>query len=140
MSLLDIHLYTLIAVAIVIIYSDHRGFAYFRGKVELLGEKETKIIHYLVWAGFIGMIVSGGLMFKDSTAYYLMNPAFFVKMFFVLLLVINGVVIGKLATIASKQPFASLSASQKKKLLISGAISTICWIGAATIGFFFLGV
>jgi hypothetical protein len=57
---------------------------------------------------------------------------------FVLVLVVNAFAIGKLSAVAGTTSFASLSAEEKRTLLLSGFLSGASWIGAATIGFFFL--
>jgi hypothetical protein len=138
MELEGLHFFTLILTAVVIIYSDHQGFLYFRGKKQTLSPLFLLWSHRLVWIGLLGMIVSGFFMVLPWWERKIQDPAFIVKMFFVLVLVINGVAIGRLSQVAATTPFASLDAKKKRILFISGAASAISWIGAATIGFLFL--
>jgi uncharacterized membrane protein len=133
-----IHLTALALTAIVILYSDHMGFAYFRGKRLTLPLAFVTWSHRLVWAGLITMILSGFFMVLPAWEYYLEDPVFFVKMGFVLTLVVNAFFIGKLSLLTTERAFAELPLDIKKTLLVSGALSGIGWIGAAIIGFFFL--
>lgn len=50
-------------------------------------------------------------------------------MAFVLALCINGYVIGSHMYIAAERPYASLSANEKIPLYVSGAVSSIGWVG-----------
>jgi cytochrome b involved in lipid metabolism len=81
------------------------------------------------------MIISGGIMVSSNLSGFLANTNFLVKMVFVLGLVINSFAIGKLMKLAINNSYASLQKSDKTKLLISGAISVICWLGALTMAF-----
>lgn len=104
----------------------------------LLPKGRMQILHIFVWIGLLGMIGTGLYMAYPALSYYLAKPAFIAKMLFVAILAINALFIGKLLSVASVRPFAELTAGEKKKLFISGALSSICWVGAATIGLFFL--
>lgn len=137
-ELVTIHLTTLILTALVILYADHEAFAYFRGKKLLLDTQRTALLHYLVWAGLLGMIATGLTMALPGLSYYLSRPEFLLKMGFVLVLIINSLFITRLFPIASKTPFAELPEKTKMLLLLSGTASTISWLGAFVIGYFFL--
>ncbi len=134
----NIHLITLGLTILVILYSDHLAFQYFRGKRALLDGKSIRRIHYLVWSGLIGMIVSGIFLFIPMWEYLLGSPVFYIKMAFVLVLVINACVIGQISHVSSTRPFSELTDKEKRHLLTSGTVSFVCWIGAMTIGLFFL--
>jgi hypothetical protein len=138
MSLVSLHLFTLAVTALIIIYSDHRGFRYFLGKEATLPARFLFWSHTLVWIGLVGMIITGVLMVLPIWTYYFQNPAFFVKMGFVVVLMINAYAIGVLSKTASERPFSALSASEKRTLFISGFLSASGWVGAAAIGFLFL--
>ncbi len=138
MEIVTIHLGILVTTALVILYSDHQAFDYMRGKKSLLSFKTVKRAHHLVWAGLLGMITTGVLMIYPVWQLALQNPIFLVKMGFVLVLVVNAIFIGHLLPIASTVPFNAITPGEKKKLMISGALSTIGWLGAATVGLFFL--
>lgn len=137
-DLITIHLTILALTALVIAYADHEAFAYFRGKKPLLDKKRTTILHYLVWAGLAGMIASGLTMALPGLSYYLSEPEFLLKMGFVLVLIVNSLFITRLFPIASETPFAELPEKTKLLLLISGGASTVSWLGAFIIGYFFL--
>lgn len=138
MEFVTLHLFTLAVTALAIVYADHQGFLYFRGKKKTLSREFVVWNHRLVWAGLLLMIFSGGMMAYPAWEYYITEPVFLLKMFFVATLVINAFAIGKLIEVATIRPFAELSKAEKIPLLFSGAFSGMCWIGAAAIGYFFL--
>mgnify|MGYP001582748426 CR=1 FL=1 len=76
------------------------------------------------------MVATGISMAIPLAEYLLMTPAFYFKMFFVLALIVNAVVVGFLLNIATERSFASLSRRERIPLFISGGVSTISWIGA----------
>jgi len=132
-----LHLIVLSITAIFILIADHDGFNYMRGKVATLSAKRVKFLHYAVWIGLVCMILTGTLLLRDETD-VLEEPAFYVKMLMVAALLVNGFFIGSLSKLSTLHPFTSLSKKQKNTLLISGAVSGLCWVGAASIGYFFL--
>lgn len=138
MQLLSIHLATLSITALIIIYSDHQGFLYFRGKKQTLSKVFLHWSHILVWTGLLLMITTGVLLTIPAWTYRLQEPTFYIKMGFVLTLVVNAFAIGKLSKVAGEKPFAQLTTSEQRVLLLSGALSAMGWIGAAVIGKFFL--
>jgi hypothetical protein len=133
-----IHLTTLAFTALVILYSDHKGFQYFWGSVQTLPRSFVTWSHRLVWTGLILMILSGFFLMLPAWEYYIADPVFFVKMGFVLTLVVNAFFIGKLSPLTTERAFHELPPDLRRTLLVSGALSAIGWIGAAIIGFFFL--
>ena len=138
MELEDIHLIILLATVVIILFADHEGLNYVRQKKMVLSKKIVTLTHRLVWVGLAGMIVSGALLVATEEADVLQETAFYIKMGFVLTLAVNGFFIGTLSRVATETPYALLSQKEKTKLMVSGALSTIGWVGAATIGLFFL--
>jgi len=132
------HGFIFFCTAIGILYSDHRGLNYFRGKEDILPSRFLKYSHRGIWIGLLLMISTGMFLAIPEWEYRLSQPQFFIKMGFVLLLVMNAVAIGKLSKKAGKIPFAQLTKKEKNILLISGALSVLGWVGAATIGLLFL--
>jgi hypothetical protein len=135
MELEQIHVTVLALTALLIVYSDHEGVAYLRGKKPTLNPTVTQWLHRGVTAGLSGMVLSGFLLFWPARDYYLTEPEFLVKLLMVAALIANGYLIGKLSPVASQTPFAELPLKTKRRLLISGAVSGFCWLGAAFIGF-----
>lgn len=135
---LPVHLITLAYVAWTIIHADHMAFSWIRGKAARLDEQKVKRLHLHTWYGLIGMIVTGLLMFIPLHEFLLTRVQFYVKMAFVLGLVINGFAIGHLQKVAFNKSFKELSTREKIPLFISGAVSTLCWLGAAAGGFYLL--
>lgn len=133
-----IHLTTLAFTAIVILYSDHKGFQYFRGTSPTLSLSFVRWSHRLVWTGLILMILSGFFLVLPVWEYYRSDPVFYVKMGMVLTLCVNAFFIGKLSPLTTEYTFEALPADLKKTLFVSGALSGVGWVGAAVIGYFFL--
>jgi nitrate reductase gamma subunit len=128
--LVYVHVGTLFLLIPVILFADHEGFSWMRGNKETLNEKTLKILHRLVWTGLIVMITTGAIMFWPLRDYLLHNFAFYAKMVFVAVLIINSLFVGKLMLIATERSFESLSIEEKRPILISGVASSIGWIGA----------
>jgi hypothetical protein len=138
MELETIHLSTLLVTVIAILYADHLGFEYLRGKRVTIPLVTSNRLHTIVWIGLITMIASGVLLTLREWEELLTEPVFYVKMGFVLVLVMNALAIGKMSHLSSVHPFKELSPEVQKTLLVSGALSVSGWIGAAVIGMFFL--
>lgn len=132
------HVPILLGTILVILYSDHQGWLYFSGQKKILTLQFTRWSHRLVWLGLLGMIMTGLSLVVPVWERYASDPVFYVKMWFVLVLVINAVAIGKLVSIAHTQPFTELTTEQKKTLIVSGFLSGASWLGAIIIGYFFL--
>lgn len=136
--LVIVHLLILAFTAWQIVRADHLGFLWMAGKVETLKVDDVKKYHHRTWAGLILMITTGFLLFLPMKEFLLTRPQFFVKMGFVVALFVNSFVIGVLQKIATSKSFASLSFKEKIPLFISGAVSTISWLGATAGGFFLI--
>ncbi|MBU2213545.1 hypothetical protein KKC44_03510 [Patescibacteria group bacterium] len=135
----NIHLAFLAFSVVCILLSDHLGMLYFLGKKHTLPLQKLRLLHRLVWIGLLGMIVSGIVLILPDFDYYRSDPAFLIKMGFVLVLVVNGLFIGRLLhTSTLLVPFRELQQSKRLLLLLSGAASAAGWIGATLIGFFWL--
>jgi hypothetical protein len=135
---LPVHLLILVFVAWTVVHADHMGFAWVRGKVRTLDERKVARLHRHTWYGLIGMIITGVLMFIPLHTFLLARPQFYAKMAFVFALNINGFAIGRLQKVAFVKSFKELSTREKLPLMISGAVSTLCWLGAAAGGFYLL--
>jgi hypothetical protein len=135
---LPLHLLSLVYVAWNIFHADHMGFNWISGKAQTLNASEVTKYHKGSWIGLGLMILTGLFLFYPLREFLLTRPQFYVKMAFVITLICNGLVIGKLQHIAIEKPFASLSNSQKLPLFISGVVSTLSWLGAAAAAFFLL--
>lgn len=134
----DIHLMILGATALAILIADHDGVWYMLGKKQTLSLRRIMFLHRAVGVGLLGMIATGALMVGPYLLYFLKEEGFLLKMFFVAVLVVNSFYIGHIAHVAAERPFALLTPREKLSLMISGGASAMGWIGAATIGFFFL--
>jgi hypothetical protein len=130
LPLLYLHLGTLAITAVFILLADHQAFEWVLGHKEKLNKKTIMILHYGTLVGLILMIGSGVAMAFPLKEYLVTVSAFWVKMFFVALLVVNSFFIGKLMHTAINHSYKSLALSEKIPLFISGGISGISWLGA----------
>jgi cation transport ATPase len=133
-----VHLIALALTAIVIFFADHEGFQYFRGKKQTLDPNKLKFFHRLVWAGLLTMITTGFFMMLEEADEVLAEPVFYLKMFFVAVLILNGTLIGSLMHRATTTPFKELGQGERYRLILSGMASTLGWVGSTVIGFFFI--
>lgn len=130
-----IHILILLATLAVILQADSLGFAWVRGKVSTLDAALVARLHRYVWFGLAGMIITGATLFLGDVQELQAKPTFWAKMAFVATLIINSFVINRLMTVATKKPYASLSSRERLPLLLSGAVSTIAWLGAIAMAF-----
>jgi hypothetical protein len=135
---LPLHLLTLAFIAWNVFRADHLGLSWMRGKVMVLDKVKVEKYHKNIWIGLGLMIFTGLFLFWPLSEYLLTRPQFYVKMWFVGVLIINGIAIGRLNKVAQVKAFSALTSKEKLPLLISGAISTLGWLGAALGGLFLL--
>ncbi len=138
MELENIHVAILICTMVGILYADHLAVQYVRGVRPYINASVAKRLHYGVWVGLMGMILTGFFLVQPLWEYYAGEASFYIKMGFVLALIFNSWVIGTLAPLAATKQFQELTSEEKKMLILSGSISGISWVGAAVLGFFFL--
>ncbi len=125
-----IHLTSLAVAAIGILVADHTGFSWIRGKVSTLSSRTLHRLHNSISYALTGLILSGVYLFWPMREYLLGQPLFLLKLGLIAVLVLNSLFIDKLMLVATKMPFASVSNAGKTVLFISGAVSTLCWVGA----------
>ena len=127
-TLLTVHIVSFIFNVIVVILADVLGLLWVLGKVEKLHVSSMRWLHYLVWNGLTVSIITGTALFSDTAAYLLQQPAFLIKVCFVVVLVINSFVISAHISLTTTQPFRLVSSSARRHMLISGLVSTVSWI------------
>ena len=118
----------------LIILADKEGFAWMRGKKELINISLTHLIHRLTWTAILVLIVTGSILTYPMREYLFQEPLFIMKLLFVSVLVFNGILIGRLMKVAENRTFDSLSKKEKLQLLASGGFSFISWAGAFILG------
>lgn len=121
-----------------VVLADHMGFTWIQGKAKTLNANNVKKYHYRVWTGLGLMILTGFFLFWPLREFLLTRTQFYVKMAFVTTLFINSFIIGYLKETAITKTYASLSLKEKLPFFISGALSTACWILAATAAFYLI--
>lgn len=136
--LTKIHLYTLMLAIPFILFADHLGILYFIGKPKTLKASTIQRLHMIIFFLLLIMIGTGVALTLPAWDFYLNDAIFLVKMFFVMVLFINGIFIGRLMESASQRPYAELDKRRKVLLLISGSLSFSGWVASAVIGYFLL--
>jgi len=132
LPLLQIHITAVFTTLAFVIISDLHGMWWVLGKTQTLPQKRMRFLHYAVWVGLLITMSAGFCMFITYPSYLLSLPAFQLKLVFIGFLVINALFIGKHMQTACTQPWSTLSSKERKVLLLSGAVSTLGWIGAYT--------
>lgn len=132
--LTPLHITFLFLAAVGILVADHAALQWMRGKTEVIGKKILFTAHWIVTIALLGLVYTGLFLFWPQREYLLHQPLFLLKMIFVAALLINSMAIERLMHLAAVRPFSSLSAGQKAPLFISGAVSTLSWIGAGVMG------
>lgn len=107
-------------------------------RIKTLEVSEAKKYYYRISTLLGLMIITGFSLFWPLREFLLTRPQFYLKMSFVIALIINSIVISYLQKIATTRSFASLTLKEKLPLFISGAFSTVCWILTATAGFYLI--
>lgn len=131
-----LHILSLLFSLGLIASADNQAFAWIRGKKTTLNKKLMHRLHVCMWTGLLLLIGSGLMLFLPMASYLLTQPLFAVKMLFVAILVVNGILIGRLMETAVQRPFASLSRAEKLPLFTSGAVSTFSWACAVLVAFY----
>lgn len=131
----DIHVFILFTTLAAVAFADLQGLRWVLGRVQTLNARMMRGLHWLVYLGLSGMIVTGYMMFSRDSEYLLSNPVFLAKMVFVASLIVNSFLIGSHMKVASEKPFVEISPGEKTKLILSGAVSGMCWISAMLLGF-----
>ena len=115
---------------LLVVISDAHGFLWMRGKLTVLPARRMKRLHQAIGVGLTVSVLTGAYLASTELAYLLTVPAFYAKLVFVAALVANAFVIGRHLTIATTTPYDGVAKDTKRTLVISGAVSTIGWIGA----------
>lgn len=137
-TILPFHLLSLALVFVSIVLADREAFAWMRGTKQTLNLKTLLRYHRMVYVGLGLMILTGATMFTLAYDELIVSPAFYVKMTFVGILIINSFFVGKLLPVAATRAYASLTKEERWPLMRSAIISTACWVGAAVTAFFIL--
>jgi cation transport ATPase len=128
------HITAVVLTLLAVLYADEQGLQWFLGRTRVLSQKSVEVVHTLVSVGIAVIILTGGLMFIDRSSYLLSQATFLAKMCFVGALVLNGFFIGSISKLASEKAFAELTPGERMKVLVSGGVSIVGWVGAVTCG------
>ena len=125
-----LHLLFLFIALPSVLYADFLGLQWIRGTQATLERTTMHRLHIVVYVALAGLILTGLLLFSERSTRLLANSAFIMKMVFVAVLVVNSVFIGVHMHKALSSPFATLTRSERVRILASGVVSTLGWIGA----------
>lgn len=125
---LNIHIASMIITIAIVLVADTMGLLWWRGKVAILPALAMKTLHWMVFVGLVVSITTGALMASTGLSYLFSQPAFVIKLGFVLTLLINSFVIHRHLSLATTQSYYDLPDKSKRTLILSGAISTTSWI------------
>lgn len=128
-----IHIASLCLAGLGVLFADHAAFDWMRGKRRKLVGGGIATVHWTVTIGLACLILSGLYLFWPLRAYLVGEPLFWLKIGFVFALLVNSFFIEHLMHTAERRSFASLSTRERLPLMLSGAVSTISWLGAAGI-------
>lgn len=134
--LLPLHIGILVATGCCVVFADIYASQWLRGNIHILNAKIVSRLHQVVSIGTIGMITTGIALFVPVSDFLVQSQTFFIKMTFVLALVVNSFVIEKHMNIATTQAFTNISQREKIVLFVSGTISSVSWLGALISAFF----
>jgi hypothetical protein len=133
--MINIHIILVILTLLVVIYSDHKAFLWFLGRISNMDKTKTTLCHNLALWGFLLISITGFYLFLPMREFLLANNFFVTKMAFVAVLGINGLFIGILSKNAIQHSFLELNRTKKIILLFSGFVSTFSWIMAIILAY-----
>lgn len=126
-----VHLMALCVAVCGMLLADSIGLSWFRSAIHTLPVKRVHMLHEVMSGALAFLIASGLMLFWPERDYLVTQPLFFLKMAFIGVLIINSFVIDSLMHHATRTSYRSLPLGTKRALIVSGAVSSICWAGAA---------
>lgn len=134
--LVGLHITLVWATLLAVFYTDKIALAWLLGKKETLDDKNMTRLHYAIWVGLLGIIISGAFLAYPRITYFIHDMPFIIKMLFVLALLVNAVFLGRLMKTSFKMPFKQVDKERKIEFFIGGMVSTFSWIGALVMALF----
>lgn len=132
--ILTLHLSIVIALGLLVLYSDEQALLWVLGKKPILNGARIMILHRTISVGLAALLITGGLLYIQAVPAYLSNSTFIIKMTAIAALILNTYFIEKFSHVATTKTFASLKTSERIPLFISGVVSALGWITAITCG------
>ena len=126
---LNVHIAAFFFSIACVIIADLSGLLWMLRKWSVLPATFIYTLHYLISIGIISALVTGALLSWSTIQFLLTQTSFWIKLSFILALCINAFVIHKHMKLATTRTYPDVTKSERKILFISGAISTISWIG-----------
>jgi len=136
---LYVHLGFLALAVVGMLLADRLALSWMRGKREVLEEDELERAHWIVTIALSGLVYSGLYLFWPLRDYLLNQPVFWLKMVFILALLINSFFIEALMPHTTRSSHADLEPAQRQKLMLSGAVSFISWVGTVSAAIYIFG-
>jgi len=129
-AILYAHITFLCLSGLGILVADKGAFAWLTHKRDTVSKTELFVSHWVVTIGLSGLVLTGLYLFWPMRDYLLAQPLFWLKMIFVLTLVVNSFFIEYLMHTAAHTPWRALSRRERVPFIVSGALSTLSWVGA----------
>lgn len=130
-----VHILAMVIAFGAIILVDWHGFLWLIGRRQL-GEtiRLDGAAGPLIWGGLLGMLATGVFLNPD-----LASPLTQIKLFSVLLLMLNGIflipLMRRLEHLPKTTRFADLPARKRNHMLVCLSVSQLCWWTAIIVGF-----
>jgi hypothetical protein len=128
--LLPIHIGAVLLSVFFVLRADHLGLSWILGKIVILDRAKIISYHKALWCTLATVIITGILLFLPQSEFLLTQKQFYFKIFFVGMLVINGVAIGILSRVPTEMAFRDVDKRTKAELFLVGVISTCSWLGS----------
>jgi len=130
----QIHFVLVLLSLLTVLVADKYAISWVFGKKELLNKQVVSALHLIASVLLSTVVLTGGLLFVDNPSYFISDSTFLIKLVFVAGLILNGFFIEIFANTATEKTYASLTCSERRKVLWSGAVSLVGWAGAFVCG------
>src|SRR5581483_848959 len=125
-----LHTSSLCLAGLGVLMADKDAFAWLMHKRDHIHRAQVVRAHWVVSAGLAGLVLTGLYMFWPMRGSLLTAPLFWIKMAFVGALIINSFFIEVLMHTPTHKRWRDLPPWERVPFIISGAVSTVSWIGA----------
>jgi hypothetical protein len=128
-TVLLLHMTSFFASIAMVVLADSIGLLWVWGKIKRLPRRLVLSLHKLIWLGVSVSVVSGLTMFMELREYLLTVPAFYTKILFIVVLIINATLLSRHLRAALRvESFSDLSQKERTSFIISGMVSAVSWV------------
>ncbi len=127
--LILVHVIAFVWNVVFVLVADVYGALWWFGYRKILPSTLMVRLHQFVWLGLAISIVTGIALFYDVRSYLTTVPAFYVKVDFVCVLLLNSFVIDRHLKVVTTRSKDLVTRTERTKLLTSAIVSLGSWIG-----------